>query len=125
MDGTVIILDNSGDNAYKQSAREFLTNPILTDFMRVILDNAAQINNIIKVRNVKSFGSESNRDISLRNFADAKNYTNMTANPILDVPLNPPILLDGQTYFETELEANSEMNILFYFDQAEIGEVVL
>lgn len=119
-DGVVIILDNTGDDAYKQSAREFLTNPILTDFMRVILDNADQINNVIKVRNVKSFGSESNRDISLRNYADAKNYTNMTTNPILDVPLNPPILLDGQTYFETDLEALSEMDLLFYFEQQEV-----
>jgi len=125
MDGTVIILDNAGDDAYKQSAIEFLTNPILTDFMRVILDNANQINNIIKVRNSKSFGSESNRDISLRNYSDAKNYTNMTANPILDVPLNPPIQLDGQTYFETGLEANSEMDLLFYFEQNEAGSVLL
>ena len=44
---------------------------------------------------------------------------------IIDVPLNPPILLDGQTYFETELEANSEMDLLFYFEQVEIGEVML
>ena len=116
MDGTVIILDNTGDDNYKQSAREFLANPILTDLMRVLLDNTNQIDNIIKVRNTKSFGGESNRDISLRNFANAKDYTNL----ILEVPLSPPVLLDGQTYFETELEPNSEMDLLFYFDQAEV-----
>lgn len=121
MDGTVIILDNTGDDSYKQSAREFLTSPITTDLMRVLLDNAAQKDNIIKIRNVRSFGGESNRDISLRNFSNAKDYDSL----IIDVPLNPPVLLDGQTYFETELEAESEIDLLFYFDQAEIGSVLV
>jgi hypothetical protein len=120
MDGTVIILDNTGDTSYKQSSREFLSNPILTDFMKVILTTSDQMNNNIKVRNVSSFGGQSNRDISLRNYADAKTFNNL----ILEVPLDPPILLDGQTYFETDLEPFSEMDLLFYFDQEEIGNVL-
>lgn len=120
MDGTVIILDNVGDAAYKQSAREFLSNPILADSMKVIMSDDNQVNNIIHIRNVTSFGSQSNRDISLRNHVNAKDFTAL----ILDVPLNPPILLDGQTYFETDLEPLSEMDLLFYFEQEEPGLVL-
>lgn len=119
-DGVVIILDSVGDDAYKQSAREFLTSPIKADMLRVLLDNTTQINNNIHVRNSKSFGSTSNRDISLRNFIKSTDLSSL----IIDIPLNPPILLDGQTYFETELEANSEMNLMFYFDQEEIGSLL-
>lgn len=116
MDGTVIILNNTGDTTYNQSSREFLANPIKTNLMKVIMTTSDQMNNTISVRNVTSFGSQSNRDISLRNYADAKTFNNL----ILEIPLNPPILLDGQTYFETDLEPFSEMDLLFYFEQEEI-----
>jgi hypothetical protein len=88
--------------------------------LRVLLADETQIDNIIHVRNSKSFGSTSNRDISLRNFIKSTDLSNL----IIDIPLSPPILLDGQTYFETDLEANSEMDLMFYFDQEEIGSLL-
>jgi hypothetical protein len=117
MDGVVIILDNVGDDAYKQLGRDTLTNPITTSMMRVMLSSEAQIDNNIKIRNTTSFGKSYSRDLSLRNFIDSTTYSNL----IIDIKLQPPIILDGQTYFETDLEALSEMDILFYYEQVDIG----
>ena len=116
-----IILDNQGNNIYAQAAREYITSPITVNMMRVILFSEAQINNVIKIRNSKSYGSKSNRDISLLNFISAMDHSNL----IIDVPLSPKIILDGQTYFQTDIEANSEIDLLFYFDQINIGELLL
>lgn len=118
-DGVAIVLDNKGDSTYAQSAREFLTNPISADMVRVMLTNYNQASSIIKVRNTKSIGTHSNRDVSLKNFINAMNRTSL----IIDVPLYPPISLDGQTYFETEIEANSQIDLIFYCDQEEIGDI--
>lgn len=38
-DGQIVILDNSGDDNYNQSAREFLVSPIVTDLVRIILND--------------------------------------------------------------------------------------
>lgn len=116
-----IILDNQGNDIYAQAAREYITSPIITDMVRVILANTAQINNLIKIRNRSTFGSESNRDISLRNFISTTDKTNL----IVDIKLTPPIVLDGQTYFQTDIEANSEIDLLFFFEQKDIGELLL
>lgn len=120
MADVAIILDMIGNDKYAQAAREFITNPILTDHMKVFLASTAQLDNIIKVRNEKSFGSQSNRDISLKSFVSAMDKTNL----IVDVPINPPILLDGQTYFQTMIEPNSEIDLLFFFDQQELGDLL-
>ena len=116
-----IILDNVGNDKYTMASREFITNPILTDHMKVILSNTDQLGNLINVRNEKSFGSQHNRDISLRNYTSALDKTNL----IVDVPINPPLLLDGQTYFETAIEPFSEIDLLFFFDQAEIADALV
>lgn len=107
-----IILNNSGNDKYAQTARDFLSNPVTVTALKIVLDNENQLSNNISIRNEKSFGSEWNRDISLRNYTNAINKTNL----ILDIPLNPPITLDGDTYFSTSLEANTEMDLLFYYD---------
>jgi hypothetical protein len=119
MADAAIILDQIGNDRYAQNSREYLTNPILADKLKVLLNSAAQLDNIIKIRNFKSFGSQSIRDISLRNYVNATNRTNL----IIEIPLNPPVLLDGQTYFETDIEANSEIDLMFYFRQFEISEL--
>jgi hypothetical protein len=121
-DGQIVILDNSGDDNYNQSAREFLVSPIVTDLVRIILNDASQLDNVLKIKNYKSFGSESNRDISLRQYISAKRDT---TNLIIDVPIDPPVRLDGQTYFQTTLAANSEMDLLFYFDQMYIESLLV
>jgi hypothetical protein len=118
MADTAIILNNAGNDVYAQTAREYLTSPIVADFMRIVLTTATQLNNIIRIRNTKSVGTGSNRDISIGSFVKAGESTNL----IIEIPLNPPIILDGQTYFQTVLEPNSEMDILFYFDEQEIGK---
>ena len=100
-----IILNNSGNNVYAQTARELLTSPVAVDFLRVLLSNPGQINNTIKIRNSKSVGSASNRDVQLQNYVLATNKTNQ----VIDIPVIPPLVLDGQTYFETVLEGNTEI----------------
>lgn len=115
-----IILDNAGNNIYAQTAREFLVSPIRAELMRVLLSTASQISNIIKIRNQKSVGSESNRDVILTNYISAMDKTNL----IIDVPLNPPLILDGQTSFQVVLAPNSEMHLLFYFSQSDIEKLL-
>jgi|WetSurMetagenome_2_1015567.scaffolds.fasta_scaffold185872_2 hypothetical protein len=115
-----IILDNVGNDIYAQASREFLTNPVRVDLMKILLNNASQISDIIKIRNYKSFGSESNRDISLRQYISAMDKTNL----IIEVPLNPPLILDGQTYFQLVIEANTEVDFLFYYDQVELSSLL-
>lgn len=109
-----IILDNQANNVYAQNSREFLVAPIYVSTMRVLLSSQAQLLNTIKIRNSLSVGTESNRDISLTNYVSAS--TSKT-NLILDIDLNPPVKLDGQTYFQTDIEPQSEIDLLFYFDQ--------
>jgi hypothetical protein len=116
-----IILDNVGNNMYAQASREFITCPVSTDRVKVLLDNASQIDNLLKIRNYKSFGSEWNRDVSLRQFISAFDKNSL----IVDVILNPIVILDGQTYFETDVEANSEIDLLFYLvEQADISNAL-
>jgi len=114
--GQVFIIDNAGDNSYYQTSREFLSNPIKVDMLKVLLDNEDQIYNNIQIRNKKSFGSEWNREIQLKNYQSALDKTNL----IVDVPISPPITIDGNTYFRVTLEADSEMILIFYFDQSEV-----
>ena len=120
MADVAIILNNSGNNIYAQTARELLNSPVAVDFMRVLLSNPSQIANTIKIRNSKSVGSASNRDVMLQNYINATNKT----NEVIDIPLNPPLVLDGQTYFETVLEGNSEIHLMFFFDQNDIEGLI-
>jgi hypothetical protein len=113
MTDAAIILDNQGDNTYAQNAREFLTSPIVASRVRIILSTANQLNNILMIRHDRSEGGNYAKDISIRNYVNAKNATNL----IIDVPLDPPLVLDGKTYFQTDVEPNSEIDLLFYFDQ--------
>lgn len=116
MADVAIILNNSGNNVYAQAAREFLISPIRADLLKVLLTNPDQVNNLIKIRNNQSVGTASNRDIQLINYISAMSKTNQ----IIDIPLDPPLLLDGQTSFQVVLEPLSEIILLFYFEQKEI-----
>jgi hypothetical protein len=88
--------------------------------VRVLLNKASQLNNIVKIRNQKSFGGEWNRDISLQNYIKSSDKTNL----IIDITLDPPLVIDGQTFFQMDIEANSEIDLMFYFDQAESGKLL-
>jgi hypothetical protein len=112
---TAIILNNSGNDRYAQVSRDLLANPVRANLLKIILDNESQLNNLIQIRNQTSFGGESNRDISLKNYVNALNKTNL----ILEIPLNPAINLDGETYFQTELAANSTIDMIFFEDKNE------
>lgn len=117
---TITITNNVGNDKYNQSAREFLSAPIEVDMMKVILGSEAQINNTIKIRNQTSYGTSSNRDINLRNYIRATDQTNL----IIDVPLVPPVLLDGKTYFEVEIEPQNTIDLLFTFEQYDISSLL-
>lgn len=119
-DQVAILTNNTGNNIYAQAGREFLTNPIKATSLKILVDNDAQISDNIKIRNYRSFGGESNRDISLRRYISA---TDKNAR-IIDIPLDPPVILDGQTYFELSIEPGSEVDFLFYFEQAELSELL-
>lgn len=113
-------LDNTGNDVYSQTLREYLTSPIKADMMRILLQSTSQIGNLIKIRNQKSVGTASNRDISLGKYVSAMDKTNL----IIDIPLDPPLILDGQTSFQTVIQPNSEVIFMFYFDQANISDLL-
>ena len=117
---TAIILNNTGNDIYAQTAREYLTSPINVIVMRILLNNVSQLNNVLKIRNSKSVGTQSNRDISLYQFINAMDKTNM----IVDIKLDPPLILDGNTSFQIAIEGNTEIYLLFYFNQADRGNLL-
>lgn len=117
-----IIENNVGNNIYAQTAREFLTNPIKTDMVRILIDNENQLANNLKIKNYRSTGTQSNREISLRNYISA---SKSTTKLILDIKLDPPVILDGQTYFETDIAAGTQMDMMFYFDQLELERLLI
>ena len=115
-----IILDNQGDGNYFQNAREFLNSPIVATLLKIVLSTPAQISNILYVNNDSSLGTRHNRTISIGNYVSAKGSTNL----IIDVPLDPPVILNGKTYFKTDVAANSEIDLMFYYDQADISDLL-
>jgi hypothetical protein len=120
MADTAIKINNSGNDTYALTAREWLTSPVVADLLRIILSTSDQLNNVIKIRHMESMDGHCNRDISIGNFVSAQNKSNL----IIDVPLDPPVTLDGKTYFQTTMEPNSEIDLLFYFTQRDNSEVL-
>jgi hypothetical protein len=120
-DETIItVTNNQGSNRYAQVSRDFLISPVAVDFLRVIIDNNNQLLNLIKIRNSSSTGRTANRDISLSSYTNALNKTNL----IVDIPLEPAMVIDGQTYFETDIEPYSEIYLIFYYKQQEIASIM-
>jgi hypothetical protein len=115
-----IILDNQGDGNYMQSAREFLTSPISANMLKIVLSTPEQLSNIIYIKNDSSLGPNHTRTISIGSYVSAKGSTNL----IIDVPLDPPVVLDGKTYFQTDVAANSEIDLLFFYDQVNISDLL-
>jgi hypothetical protein len=120
MADVAVLYNNTGNNIYSQVGRDFLTSPIRTFRMRVLLSNEEQIDKLIVIRSGTSFGSQFNRNISLRDYISAMDKTNL----IIDIPLDPALVIDGETYFQVELAPNSEIDFLFYFDQVKIENLL-
>jgi hypothetical protein len=118
----ITIENNVGNNVYAQTAREFLTSPIETDMVRVLIDNEEQLNYNLKIKNYRSTGRESNRELPLRNYISA---SKSTTNLIVDIKIDPPVILDGQTYFEVTLAPSTQMNLMFYFDQVYLESLLV
>ena len=110
---TKIILNNSGNDEYKSLARDLVTAPILVKFMKLILANTSQLTSILEVKNKTFTGAEFNRTISPADYVSAQSRTNL----ILLIPFDPPLILDGNTYFTMTIPANSTIVMAFYYDK--------
>jgi hypothetical protein len=108
-----IILDNAGDDNYGFLARDWTTNPVKVKYMRLFLADESQLVQPLEIKNRTSTGEERNRIISLSSFVSSSDKTNL----ILVIPFNPPLVMDGNTYFVMKLPALSDTRMLFYYEQ--------
>jgi hypothetical protein len=108
-----IILNNAGDNAYAMLARDWATNPVAVSYLRLILADSSQLTQTLEIKNRTSFGAEKNRVLSLGQFGNALDKQGL----ILVIPFNPPLIMDGNTYFIMKVPAFSRVLMMFYYEQ--------
>mgnify|MGYP001585961290 CR=1 FL=1 len=108
-----IIIDNVGNDNYGFLTRDWTTNPVTVKYMRLILSDESQLVQPLEIKNRTSTGRQSNRVISLSSFVSSLDKTNL----ILMIPFDPPIIMDGNTYFVMKIPALSETKMLFYYEQ--------
>ena len=108
-----IILNNSGNDSYYALSRDWLSTPILTRFMKLILADESQLASILQIKNKIFAGAQNNRKLSLSSYVNAQSKSNL----ILLIPFDPPLILDGNTYFTMTIPANSTVIMAFYYDQ--------
>jgi hypothetical protein len=111
-----IILDNAGDNNYGFLTRDWTTNPVTVKYMRLILADESQLAQAFEIKNRTSTGEQSNRIISLGSYVKSSDKTNL----IVVIPFNPPLIMDGNTYFVMKVPALSDVQIMFYYKQKDI-----
>lgn len=108
-----IILNNAGDDNYGMVARDWATNPITVKYMRLILSDLAQLVQRFEIRNRTSFGKNTNRVLSLSEFSNATDKQGL----ILVIPFDPPLIMDGNTYFVMKVPPFSRVLMMFYYEQ--------
>lgn len=108
-----IILDNSGDDNYNFVARDWVTTPVMAKFLRIFLSDDSMLQQIMEIRSTSSTGKLDVRSISFGKYPKATDRTNL----ILLIPLEPPLLLDGNVYFRLSIPALSTVRMMFYFDR--------
>lgn len=108
-----IILNNSGDDNYAMLTRDWSSNPVEVKYMKLILSDASQLVQRFEIKSRTAFGKDFNRTLSLSEYTDALNKQNL----ILTIPFDPPLIMDGDTYFVMKIPAFSRTQMMFFYDQ--------
>ena len=112
-----IILDNSGDDSYKFLSRDWASNPIKCKWLKLILADDSQLSQLLTITSLTSTGAKDIREIAFAKYVSAENKNNL----ILTFPLEPELLLDGNTSFKLTIPAFGQVVMMFYYDQQIIG----
>ena len=112
-----IILDNAGDDSYNFLSRDWASNPIKCKWLKIILASESQLSQVMTVTSVTSTGAKDIRKISFQRYVSAANLGGL----IVKIPLEPALLLDGNTSFKLAVPAFSQVVMMFYYDQQIIG----
>jgi len=111
-----IILNNAGDDNYAMLTRDWSTNPVTVKHMKILLADSAQLVQLFELKSRTAFGKSYNRTLSLSEFTNASDKQGL----ILEVPLNPPLIMDGDTYFVMKVPPFSRVQLIFYYEQNQI-----
>jgi hypothetical protein len=111
-----IILNNSGDNNYAMLARDWTTNPVSVKYMKLILSDSSQLVQVFEIKSRNSVGKSYNRILSLSEYTDAQDKQGL----ILTIPFNPPLIMDGSTYFVVKIPAFSRTQMMLFYDQENV-----
>jgi len=104
---------NPGSISYESINRDFSVNPIMAFHLKVITTTTAQLLQLLQIKNSMVTGSAANENINIQNFVSSEN----AQAQIVDIPLEKPIYLDRNTYFELPLEASESVSLVFYYQQ--------
>ena len=111
-----IILANQGDNNYKFVSRDWLTTPVKAEFIRLFLADESMLQQTLEIRTISSTGKLDKRQIALSTYPKATDKTSL----ILLIPLTPPLLLDGNTFFRLNVPAQSTVRMMFYYERRDL-----
>jgi hypothetical protein len=112
-----IILNNSGDDNYAMMARDWTTNPVSVKYMKLILSDSAQLVQTFEIKSRNSLGKTHNRVLSLTDYTDAQDKQGL----ILTIPFDPPLIMDGNTYFIMKVPAFSRTQMMLFYEQNVVG----
>ena len=109
-----IILNNAGDDTYRNISREWTANPIKCNYLKIFLADDTQLAKVLTITGKTSTGLLDVRKISFSKYASASNRDNL----ILLIPLTPELILDGNTSFKFSIPALSQVIMMFYYKDA-------
>jgi uncharacterized protein (TIGR02145 family) len=117
-----IINNNTPDsNAvnYNYVVNSLQTNPILVSRIIFQSTNPAQQYNTFKETITTIYGDSVQSVINPQNFIDPLN-----PNPVIVMDFNPPIEINSDEFLGLNLEAQTELNLIFEYCQTSISEII-
>jgi hypothetical protein len=109
-----VILNNSGDDDYKFVSRNWISNPVKCKLLKIILADESQLSQILTITSFTSTGGQDVRKFSFGKYVNSIDKNNL----IIQIPLNPVLILDGQTKFKLSIPAYSQVTMMFFYDHS-------
>jgi len=116
-----IILNNSGDDSYRNLSREWVAKPVKCNSLKIFLADDTQLSKMLTITSKTSTGAIDIREIGFLKYADASNKNNLN----LLIPLTPELILDGNTSFKLSIPALSQVLIMFYYKEVLLNSDLL
>jgi len=113
-----ILYNNIGDDNYNAVNREWASNPIKCNELKVFLADESQLQQVMEIRSFNSNGVQEKRQIAFQKYVSAKDPNSL----IVNIPLVPDIIIDGKTSFKIKIPALSQIKLMFFYNRKEGNE---